>query len=74
MGLLAALGTAKAEEDVKDAYIKALGLKQYRWTKNGVRVDFSGTVGAGFTENQQSKTGSGSLTPSCLPTKGDGGN
>ncbi|MEY3996237.1 MAG: hypothetical protein RL344_580, partial [Pseudomonadota bacterium] len=29
MSLFAALNTAKSEEDVKDAYIKALGLKTY---------------------------------------------
>jgi len=29
MGLIAALAAARTEEDVKDAYIKALGLKKY---------------------------------------------
>ncbi len=39
MSLVAALGKARTEEDVKDAYIKALGLKKYNKGLVDIRTD-----------------------------------
>lgn len=39
MNLVAALGIARTEEDVKDAYIKALGLKKYNKGLIDIRTD-----------------------------------
>ena len=39
MSLLAALGAVKTEEDVKDAYVKALGLKKYNKGLIDIRTD-----------------------------------
>ena len=39
MSLVAALGIARTEEDVKDAYIKALGLKKYNKGLIDIRTD-----------------------------------
>lgn len=39
MSLIAALGVARTEEDVKDAYIKALGLKKYNKGLIDIRTD-----------------------------------
>lgn len=39
MSLIAALGIARTEEDVKDAYIKALGLKKYNKGLVDIRTD-----------------------------------
>lgn len=39
MSLINALGLAKTEEDVKDAYIKALGLKKYNKGLIDIRTD-----------------------------------